>query len=181
MGDGIEGTAGSAPSEDPKHAWAQYQQVGPQHALIGRKVGSWDLSLTVYAAPGVKAFESRGTSTYAWILGGRVLENLVVGAPDGHPFEGRGYSGFDTRNGHYWFVWMDSMGTGHMRGEGRALPTNDGVQWTSEATDVVARGVRRVRSVERFLSVDEWTSDTYSISGDGHEYVATSFHFRRRT
>ena len=169
------------PTDDPRAAWSEYQTPGPQHAILGRKAGAWDLVIAVFSAPGVKAFESRGTSRYAWILGGRVLENLVVGAPGGHPFEGRGYSGFDTRNGAYWFVWMDSMGTGLMRGEGRALVDGSGIQWSSEATDVVPRGVRRVRSVERFLSDDEWLAETFAMTGDGHEFVTTSFHYRRRS
>ncbi len=168
-------------TEDPRAAWAEYQTPGPQHAILGRKVGAWDLVIAVSFTPGVKAFESHGISRYAWILGGRTLENLVVGAPGGHPFEGRGYSGFDTRNGVYWFAWMDSSGTGLMRGEGRALADGSGIQWTSEATDVVARGVRRVRSIERFLSDDEWMSETFAVTADGQEFVTSSFHYRRRS
>lgn len=160
-------------------AWAEYAVPGPDHALLDRKRGRWNLVLTIYAAPGVVAHEARGTSTYAWIMGGRVLENLVVGAPGGQPFEGRGYAGFDTRNRQYWFAWFDSSGTGLMRGEGQALPTVDGIQWSTEATDVVPRGVRRARAVERYLSADEWRSESYAVGADGQEWVTVAFHYRR--
>jgi Protein of unknown function (DUF1579) len=167
------------PATDPRAAWMEYMTPGAGHALLNHKLGRWDLTVTVYASPGVKAHESRGTSTYAWIMSGRVQENLVVGAPDGHPFEGRGYTGFDTRNRAYWFTWFDSSGTGVMHGEGRPLPNGSGIQWSTEATDVIARGVKRARGVERFLSDNEWISESYAMSPDGQEWVAVSFHYRR--
>ena len=166
-------------TNDPRAGWMEYMTPGPDHALLGRRLGSWELTVSVFAAPGVKAHESRGTSTYAWIMGGRVLENLVVGAPTGQPFEGRGYSGFDTRNRRYWFAWFDSTGTGLMRGDGQPLPGSDGIQWSTESTDVIARGVRRARGVERYLSTDEWRSESYAMTPDGDEWVMVSFDYRR--
>lgn len=168
---------------DPRAAWLEYQTPGSEHALLARKLGAWDLTVTVFGAPGAKAFESRGTSRYGWILGGRTLENLVVGAPSGPAFEGRGYSGFDTRLRTYWFFWADSMGTGVMRGEGRAGADGASLQWTVESTEVVAGGIRRTRSVERFLSVDEWIGESYAVdsAGSGAEWVVTRFHYLRHS
>ncbi len=166
-------------STDPHIAYREFATPCESHAVLGRKIGRWNLAVTFFQGPGVKAFESRGTSTYAWILGGRVLENLVVGAPEGQPYEGRGYSGFDTRNCVFWFDWFDSMGTGVMRGEGRAGADGKSLQWSSESTDIVARGIKRVRAVERSLTADEWMSEIYDLGPDGREFVRTHFHSTR--
>jgi len=167
-------------TDDPMKAFQEYATPGPEHAVLGRRLGTWQLTVKFFPAPGAPPFTSSGVSRYAWILGDRVLENHVSGDPDGRPFEGRGYSGFDTRLRRYWFVWFDTMATGATRGDGAAGPDGNTLLWSVESTDLVARGPRRTRAIERFVAPDEWMSLHYDVAPDGGEFVRSEFRYVRQ-
>ncbi|MFO0828064.1 MAG: DUF1579 family protein [Phycisphaerales bacterium] len=168
------------PMQEMQQAFRELATPGPEHTLLARRLGAWDLTVRFYQSPGVLGFESKGISRYAWIHDGRALENHVVGDPAGRPFEGRGFSGFDTRQRHYWFFWIDSSSTGVMRGAGKAAADGHGLEWDVESTEPVSRSIKRVRAVERYLSLSEWMSQTFDVGADGREFVRTEFRYLRR-
>lgn len=72
------------------------------------------------------------------------------------------------------------MGTGLMRGEGRAGGDGKSIEWEVVATDVLARVVRTSRSIERMISAEEWMAQTFERGADGREFVRTEFLYRRK-
>jgi hypothetical protein len=85
---------------------------GPEHELLKKMVGNWDLTLKG------GGFESKGTVTYKMDLGGLWLHSALEGEGGGMKFSGRGYDTYDAGKKKYISVWLDSMSTSPMVMEG---------------------------------------------------------------
>src|SRR4029450_8652344 len=72
--------------------------------------------------PGDKPQQSSGTSSMAWVLGGRFLQQNFKGTWADQPFEGLGSLGYDKVKKEYVSVWMDSMSTALFQGAGQYDP-----------------------------------------------------------
>ncbi|MFG0307204.1 MAG: DUF1579 family protein [Phycisphaerales bacterium JB040] len=134
-------------------------EPGPEHELLGRIVGEWDLEM---------AFEGEepisGSATNAWGLGGRFLETeFRLPQYFGRPFRGRGISGFDRVRGVYVNVWMNSFSTQLTMRTGVA----DGDQIAFEGTSYREDGEHPSRVVLRVEGADRYTETVYDLGADG--------------
>ena len=90
-------------------------------------VGSWNVTVKSWMAPGQPPMESTGTAMNAWVLGGRWMEEKFTGSFMGMPFNGIGYTGYDNIRHTYTATWMDSMSTSMMTSSGD--PDASGKNW----------------------------------------------------
>ncbi len=72
----------------------------------------------MWKAPEAKPEGSSGTSTFKMILGGRYLQQDFKGKVMGQSFTGLGLMGYNNLSKKYESIWLDSMGTAMMKGEG---------------------------------------------------------------
>lgn len=99
--------------------WEEYATPGEQQKMLQTYEGNWTYKSKSWEKPdSKKAEESTGTSSFKMVLGGRFLQQEVKGTAMGQPFEGHGMIGYDNVRERYDSTWMDSMGTGIMKGEG---------------------------------------------------------------
>jgi hypothetical protein len=105
---------------------------GDPHKKLDVFAGTWDTKITMWMMPGSDPMTSAGTSTNAWVMGGRYLEQRFKGDFGGMPFEGLGYNGYDNVKKQYWGSWMDNMSTAIMMSTGSLAA--DGKTWTFDAT-----------------------------------------------
>ena len=91
---------------------------GAEHAVLNPLEGNWNVTETHWMKPGKKPTKSSGTSTMAWVMGGRFLKQDYKGEMMGQPFEGSGYLGYDKVGKQYVSVWMDDMSTALFEGTG---------------------------------------------------------------
>ncbi len=98
--------------------WHQYATPAENHKTLDAFVGSWKYKVSMRMSPDAKPEISEGTSESKWILGGRFVQQSVSGVSMGQQFEGIGIIGYDNAKGEYDSMWIDSMGTGMMRGTG---------------------------------------------------------------
>jgi hypothetical protein len=108
---------------DPKRQemmkkWMEYSTPKESHKALEPLVGSWKFTSKMWESAKAKPEESTGTSSMKMVLGGRFLHQEVKGQAMGQPFEGLGYVGYNNLEKRYETVWLDSMGTGMMRGTG---------------------------------------------------------------
>lgn len=84
-----------------------------QHGALAAMAGHYSLRSTVWFSPEADPVATELTATRSVVLAGRVLELQVEGLAEANePFEGRGFTGYDTSLGQHWYVWMDTTGTG---------------------------------------------------------------------
>ena len=108
----------SAEEQAMMEAWMKAGSPGEAHKKMAADVGTYDMKVTSWNAPGAPPTEDKGTATRKMIMDGRVLVEDVTSSMMGMPFKGQGMRGYDNVTGKYWGTWIDSMSTGMMVSEG---------------------------------------------------------------
>ena len=70
--------------------------------------GIWEAAMSVKPDPKGAWIETRGESTFAWILDGAVLEQTYEGDMMGRRFLGKGHLAFNRFNGRWQHAWSDN-------------------------------------------------------------------------
>lgn len=99
-------------------AWKEAATVGAGHSIFKNAVGNWTYSSKWWEPGKDKPQESSGKSKFVLVLGGRYLQQNLTGKAMGEKFEGMGFLGYDNVLTTYDVIWMDTMGTGILRGVG---------------------------------------------------------------
>ena len=97
----------------------ELSKPGPGHERLEPLVGKWKMESRGWMKPGDKPMESKGTSTFEWVLDGRFLRQEAEGDWQGQKFAGVGHLGYDNVKKRYVQTWMDNMMTGIMKSDGR--------------------------------------------------------------
>lgn len=97
----------------------EYGTPGEAHERLDPLVGTWEVTSTMWPAPGTDPETTTATSTISWVLGGRFLRQQVNGDWNGQAFEGLGMLGYANQLGHHELVWMDNVSTGMVHSTAR--------------------------------------------------------------
>jgi hypothetical protein len=108
--------------------WKEIAAPGNPHKKLDMFVGTWDVETRMWmGGPEAPPTTTRGSTTFAWTVGGRYLRQDFRGEMAGMPVEGMGYTGYDNFEKKYVGVWMDNTTTaifsmeGTMNREGTVL------------------------------------------------------------
>lgn len=96
----------------------EYATPGPAHKILADMAGNWTYTSKFWESADGKPQESNGKSSMKMILGGRYLQQDISGQAMGAPFQGMGLFGYNNVTKKYETMWLDTMGTGAMHGEG---------------------------------------------------------------
>jgi hypothetical protein len=107
-----EKKAGPPDEKAMMEAMAKAATPGEPHKKLNALEGSWECTVKFWMEPGKPPSESKATSENKWILGGRYLEEKVVGEFGGMKFEGLGIVGYDNVQKRFHSTWFDNFGTG---------------------------------------------------------------------
>jgi hypothetical protein len=88
---------------------------GPEHEILGRNVGTWDVAMEM-SIPGMGPMTMSGVET-STLMAGRWLIADFKGEAMGMTFETHGMTGFDPEKKAYVAVWADTMSTSLNTGE----------------------------------------------------------------
>ena len=93
---------------------------GAPHRRLDEMVGDYTTMAKSWMSADAKPEEVKGHATLKMILGGRWLEQTMSAEASGHmpAFEGMGLIGYDNVKKEYVSVWLDTMSTGAMIGNG---------------------------------------------------------------
>jgi hypothetical protein len=161
-------------------ARAAYGSPGPEHAVLARRVGSWEVTVRSWSAPGATPRESKGTSQWRALLGGRFFEErFEIPSPDGG-YSAIGVAGFDKIRKRYVSTWIDDSGTAILHSIGGADPTGRVLTFASDYPDPVHGAVTTIRTVETEVDERTWTMEAYRPDAAGKEYRSAVFTYRRR-
>src|SRR5262249_28340596 len=101
----------------------------------------------------------------------RYLEEDFKGTFMNQPFSGLGIDGYDNARKKFFFTWVDTMGTGLIRGEGTCdTAACKVINFTSMETDPATGKERKERTVLRIDGENKHTLEMYGSGAAGKEY-----------
>ena len=158
----------SADEQAMMEAWMKAGSPGDAHKKIAQDVGTYDMKVTSWPAPGAPPTEDKGTATRKMIMDGRVLVEDVTSSMMGMPFKGQGMRGYDNVTGKYWGTWIDSMSTGMMVSEG-SCDASGTCSFTGTMNDPVTKKPSTVRMTSRRPDAKTEIFEMYGPGPDGKE------------
>jgi hypothetical protein len=147
-------------------AWMKASTPGDAHKKLDGMVGTWDVKVKSWMAPGAPPMESTGTAVNAWVLGGRWMEERFTGSFMGMPFQGIGYTGYDNIKKQYIGTWMDNMSTAVMMSTGKGGSGNTW-EFSSSMDDPMSGKTMPVTEKVTFTDADHHTMEMWSPGPDG--------------
>lgn len=153
---------------------------GEEHARLKAMEGKWNASSKMWMTPGDKPQESKGTSVFTMIMGGRFLKQDFTGDMGGQPFQGLGYLGYDNLKKEYTSTWMDTMTTGLMVSHGQFDPKAKVLRDEGTyACPMTGQKDRWFRSEWTLPEGDTSTFTMYSKDGSGKEFKSMEIVYKR--
>ena len=152
---------------------------GDAHKALNPFVGTWDVKVTSWPAPGAPPQVSTGKAEKKWILGNRYLEQRFDGTFMGQPFSGLGYTGYDNVSKQYWGTWMDNMSTGVMSSTGTST---DGKSWTFNATmnDPMSGKPSTAQEKVTLADKDHHSMEMWGPAPDGRNFKMMQIDYTRK-
>lgn len=151
-------------------AWENYMTPGSMHKLLAEVVGKWDGEITTWMGPNMPASEpAKLTAEMNMLLGGRYLESVYKGNMMGMPFEGKGISAYDNATQMFQDIWIDNMGTGIMRLEGKFDEATKTVTYKGKMTDAAVGKEVDVKQIVTFGDKIH-TMQMFGYTPDGTEF-----------
>lgn len=92
-----------------------HPELGDAHGDFGRFVGRWDVDVEFYDDGGVRVYNNRGEWAFAWVLDGRVIQDVLtyprVGASSTEAGRGIGTSlrSYDPATGRWQVIWLGAV------------------------------------------------------------------------
>ena len=150
--------------------WIKVATPGEGHKLLEPTIGSFNVAMTMWEAPGGPPTKSVGTAENIWMLGGRFVQQTIHGEVNSMKFEGLGYTGYDNFKKQYVGAWMDTMGTMMMVMTGTADPSGKVITATSTIDDVITGKKVVVREVTRIVDANTHIFEMYGADPSGKEF-----------
>ncbi|MGH7567222.1 MAG: DUF1579 domain-containing protein [Gemmatimonadota bacterium] len=153
-------------------AWTENATPGENHQVLDGTVGKWEQKMTMWMAPGAPPLESTSTSTAAWSMDGRWMEESMSGTVMGMPFQGRNLMGYDNFRDEYVSIWTDNMSTAPMISRGTYDPATKTFTLTGTMDDIMS-GTRDIpfRQVTTITDDTHATLEMYAPGPDGNEFL----------
>lgn len=171
----------AAPNQDEMmKAWMAMSTPGAPHKALENAVGSWDVKVKSWMAPGAPPTESTGTSENKMILGGRFLEQHYEGTMMGGPFSGVGVTGYDNYKKKVVSTWIDSMSTTIMVMQGTLDKSGKVITSWGTMDDVVAKKPMKVKSTVTIVDADHHSYESWSAGPDGKMVKNLEIHYTRK-
>lgn len=137
-------------------ALAALMQPGPEHALLAKYVGQWDLEVSSPTPPGRPPVVWKGSAVNVMEIGGRFLRTKFNYEGAGMKQEGDYTLGFDRRHNKFVFVGMDSWGTYYVTAMSQKDSPKETIKLYGQDDDpqMAAMGYKK-----EFGFVYEWAGD----------------------
>ncbi|MCW5757670.1 MAG: DUF1579 family protein [Phycisphaeraceae bacterium] len=142
---------------DPEAMMQAYEQLSKpdeHHKSLEVFVGTWDVEFKAMM-PGMEDFNSKGTATFAMLMGGRFLKQDFHGDMMGSKFHGIGLTGYHKTLQRFEGVWFDDSNTAMSYFTGKK--NNDGWIYEGEETDPMAGTTLKVQDAIAMQGNDKFT------------------------
>ena len=170
----------TAQSETEMKAWMEYMTPGDMHKVLTAFDGEWTTEGKMWMDPNAQPMTSTGNATYKMVLGDRYQESTFKGEMMGQQFEGRGLMGYDNFKKQFESTWVDNMGTGTMRTEGKYDPSTKTFTMSGKLKDPMTGKDCVVRETLKLVDNDTHVMTMYNSIGGAAEFKTMELTFKRK-
>lgn len=160
---------GAATDDQMMKQMVEMSAPGEHHQHIAKMAGTWNYKSKMWMDPAAPPVESEGKTTNEMILGGRFLQQHVMGNMSGMPFEGIGIDGYDKGADKHTAVWMDNFGTMMMTFEGTCSKEDMSTTMTSTYRDPMSGQMATSKTVSRWKDPSTLVFEMYNVLPDGKD------------
>lgn len=183
--------AAESPASGAAPNWVRRGLPGPGHAALAPLVGTWHVTMGIYATMGRRDTDPPITSDdivahREWVGDGRYLEDTTQGTIEGSRYWRRGWLGYSNMDRDYEWVTIDALNSEMMsyasrRGSGPAKTISlDGVFTDQGVAGEQFAGKRiRMRTLIRIDDNDHHTIELYFTRPGDKERLATRATYTR--
>lgn len=130
-----------------------------QHETLPRFAGTWRAEVKIWMDPAGPPHTSTGTMVNRLVLGGRFIEHDYQ--DDAKMFEGKGFWGYNSIDGRYEGLWIDTMATFFQLEHGQHDTAADVYTMRGTMTDPSTRKPMNKKSIIRVKSPTEHVMEMY--------------------
>jgi hypothetical protein len=160
--------------------WQEVATPGEPHKFLSQSVGTWETASKAWMDPSQPPEESKGTTKFTMILGGRFLQQEATGQMMGQPFKGIGIVGYDNFRKKYTMIWIDDAGTALYTAEGTADPTGKTITFLGKMDDpLTGEKDKTVKYVSKMIDQDKQVFEMYAMEG-GKEMKTMEMTYTRK-
>ncbi|HEV2719433.1 MAG TPA: DUF1579 domain-containing protein [Thermoanaerobaculia bacterium] len=160
-------------------AWMKASTPGDAHKKLDGMIGTWDVTVKSWMAPGTPPMESTGTAVNTWVLGGRWVHEEFTGSFMNMPFNGIGYTGYDNIKKQYVGTWMDNMSTAVMMSTGKG-GSGSTMEFASSMDDPMTGKAMPVTEKLVVTDADHHMMEMWSPGPDGKMFKMMEIWYTRK-
>ena len=169
-----------ADTESLVDTWARHAMPGEHHRVLARMLGSWNMAIEYRMNADAPVVTSEGTCQRKWILGKRFVLEEFDGGSLALPFQGLAIYGYDSFEGKYTSVWVDTMNTAITTSVGTCQEPCQVVDFVGRHGDPWTGTKRPSRGVTRFVNDNEHVLELYEPGSDGKEFKILQIVYTRQ-
>lgn len=159
--------------EEMKKMMEEYRKAnmaGPEHEMLAKLVGEWDVASKIFPGPGAPPMESKGEGEADKEYDGRFVELEVTGTVMGEAWNGTYLLGYDRFKKHYTITMWSNVTTAMNHGTGTYDEASKTISYNVRMDD--AHGDRPTRFTIRFNADGTHTIEAYdTVPGMGEVRV----------
>jgi hypothetical protein len=176
-----ERPAGTPDMAEMMAKWKAVSSPSEHHQHLAPFVGEWDVTMKMWmAGPKMPPYQTTGTATVKWVLGGRFLLeefHCDICMPDEAgqfktvPFEGIGMTGYDNYRNVYVASWADNFNTHLLTTTGTRDRAGKVFTYYGQMDEPMLNVTgRTIKYVTRIVSDDEHVMEMYDLhTGDDYK------------
>lgn len=165
---------------DMMKAWQEYMTPGDMHKVLASFEGDWTTDGKMWMDPNGQPMTSTGSASYKMTLGGRYQESSFKGEMMGQQFEGKGMMGYDNFKKQFENTWVDNMGTGIMKTEGKYDAATKTFTMSGNMVDPMTGKQCTIRETLKLVDNDTHVMTMYNSIGGAPEYKTMELTFKRK-
>ncbi len=162
--------------------WQEISTPGAQHKVLEDLAGSWDTETKTWMnGPQSQPAVTRGSAECKMILGGRFLQQDMLGEMMGMPMKGIGLNGFDNFRKTYVGIWIDDTGTAIYTMEGTMDKAGKTITYWGKMDDpMTGTKDNKVKYTDTIVDKDKHIFRIYDVSTAGEKDPTSEITYTRK-
>jgi len=161
-------------------AWMKASSPNDRHKAMEPMVGTFNVKVKSWMAPGAPVMESTGVSENTWALGGRYVQMAFKGSFMNMPFEGIGFTGYDNMKKQYTSYWIDNMSTWGMNTVGKWDAATKSMTFLGTSPDPMTGKDTKVKEKITVTDNNNHLMEMWSAGPDGKMFKMMEIAYTRK-
>lgn len=159
----------------------KYSLPGPEHELLKRYAGDWDVEIMSYPPVG-QPQKSMGTMKGTILFGGLYVKMSFEGMMGDMKFQGLEVVGYDLFKKMYTTFWIDSWSTAFVTTSGALDKTAMKLTETGMFPDPMTDGktMQKVKNVTTFMGDGAFKFEMFMVGPDGKDVKGMEMSYTRK-